>query len=68
VKVYIDLSILQQSSTRAMPSSVASSFPAETREPLKRKTVESKHFESTPKRTSTTLLWEEFRFKPPART
>jgi hypothetical protein len=53
---------------RAMPSSVASSTtPAETREPLKIKTVESHHFESSPKRTPTASLWEEFRFKPPVR-
>jgi hypothetical protein len=69
LRVYIDLSVLQQSSRnpRTMPSSVASSTtPAKTREPLKRKTVESPHFESTLKRTSTALR-EEFRCKPPAR-
>jgi hypothetical protein len=50
-----------------MPSSsgVSSATPAETFEPLKRKTVESRHFE--PKSTPTALLWEDYRFKPPAR-
>jgi hypothetical protein len=51
-----------------MPSSIASSTtPAETRERSKRKNVESHHFDSTPKRTPTALLWEDYRFKPPVR-
>jgi hypothetical protein len=51
-----------------MPSSVASSTtPAGACELSKRKIVESHHFDSTPKRITTALLWEEFRFKPPAR-
>jgi hypothetical protein len=65
LKVYIDFSFLQQSCPRAMPPSVASS--AKTCEPLKLKTGVSPHFESTPKRAPTALLWEEFRFKPTQR-
>ena len=67
MKVYIVFYVFATKQPRAMPSSSASSTtPVETREHSKRKSVESHHFDSTPK-PPRALLWEEFRFKPPAR-